>query len=59
MVCASYYGTMKRFRRNSSLEIHRQIFRDHRNNMTKEITQAIIEYYTGKLTGADQVTALR
>ena len=45
--------------RNSGLEIHRQIFRDHRNNLTKEITQAKIEYYKEKLTGADQGTAFK
>ena len=44
---------------NSDLEIHRQIFRDHRNNLTKEITQAKIEYYKGKRTGADQRTAFK
>ena len=45
--------------RNSGLEIHRQILRDHRNNLTKEITQAKIEYYKEKLTGADQGTAFK
>ena len=45
--------------RNSGLEIHRHIFTDHRNNLTKEITQAKIEYYKEKLTGADQGTAFK
>ena len=45
--------------RNSGLEIHRQIFRYHRNNLTKEIIQSKIEYYKGKLTGAYQGTAFK
>ena len=49
----------KKMWRNSGLEIHRQIFSDHRNNLTKEITQAKIEYYKEKLTGADQGTAFK
>ena len=45
--------------RRTGLEIHRQIFREHRNNLTDCITQAKIKYNTEKLAGADKRTAFQ
>ena len=59
------YGLRKLTRQNekiwrrTGLEIHRQIFREHRKNSTDCITQAKINYYNEKLAGADQRTAFQ